>query len=184
MSVEYFREILRELEQTLERVAQKPTEVLTEAILQANRIFLAGAGRSGLMARAFAMRLMHMGFTVSVVGETVTPALGRQDLLLLASGSGETGSLVSMANKCKAIQAKLAVITIVPQSTIGRMADVVIEIPASIKENNGGNRTSLQPMGSLFEQTLLLLTDTVILKLMELRKIQADAMFGRHANLE
>lgn len=183
-SVGYSREILKELEQILGLVAQKPTEVLAETILQSNRIFLAGAGRSGLMAKAFAIRLMHMGLTVFIVGETVTPALGQHDLLLLASGSGETGSLVSMANKCKNIQAKLAVITIVPQSTIGRMADVVVEIPASVKEKSADNSISLQPMGSLFEQTLLLLADAVILRLMEIKKIQADSMFVRHANLE
>ncbi|SHI62804.1 6-phospho-3-hexuloisomerase [Propionispora hippei] len=180
----YSEIIIREIGQVLGQVNTTALEELAAAIRAANRVFVAGAGRSGLMAKAFAMRLMHMGFTVYVVGETVTPSLAAGDLLLLASGSGETGSLVTMADKCKKLQAKLAVLTAAPGSTIGRSADIVVQVPAVTKEAADTRSITAQPMGSLFEQSILLLMDAIIVRLMELQEKTSTAMFSRHANLE
>ena len=91
--------ITKELEATLGSIKEEQTVQLVDCIQQAKRIFIAGRGRSGLMVNCFAMRLMHMGKKVFVVGEIVTPSIEKGDLLLIASGSGETGSLVSMAKK-------------------------------------------------------------------------------------
>ena len=108
-TTEYARRIAAELEYTLSRVDADAAEALADAILGAGKVFVAGAGRSGFAAKAFAMRLMHLGFNTYVVGETTTPDLAPGDLLFIASGSGETGSLVVMARKARSIGAKLAI---------------------------------------------------------------------------
>ena len=93
---EYASLITKEITDTLTKVSPEEGEKLTDMILAAKKIFVAGAGRSGMAARAFAMRLMHMGFESYVGGETITPNLEVDDLFLVVSGSGSTGSLVSM----------------------------------------------------------------------------------------
>jgi len=182
---EYASIIVGELSLTLNKVSPEEGEKLSDMILAADKIFVAGAGRSGLAAKAFAMRLMHMGFDAFVVGETVTPNLAQEDLFIIASGSGETSSLIAMARKAKAIGALLATVTIRPNSSIGVLADLSVTIPAPTpKADVTVDFKSIQPMGSLFEQSLQLFFDAVILKLMEKRGIDSDTMFTRHANLE
>jgi 6-phospho-3-hexuloisomerase len=181
---QYTSEILSELKQTLSAVKADDVNKMMGQILKADSIFVAGAGRSGLMMRAFAMRMMHMGLQVYVVGETVTPGIKASDLLIIGSGSGETKSLVSMAEKAQSIGATIAAVTIVPESTIGRMANTVIQVPATTKESVNGGAATIQPMGSLYEQSILLLFDTIVLGLMRKQESEGSAMFGRHANLE
>jgi 6-phospho-3-hexuloisomerase len=137
------------------------------------------------MVRAFAMRLMHLGFTAYVVGETVTPNIEAGDLLIVGSGSGETASLVSMAAKAKSIGSTLALVSIFPESPIGKQADVVLKIPVptSIAKTSSGFAT-IQPGGTLFEQTMLVAFDAMFLWLMEKLGKSADGIFIRHANLE
>jgi 6-phospho-3-hexuloisomerase len=184
-SIEYSREIIKELEHTLSQVSEEQAEKLVDIILKSKKIFVAGAGRSGFMGKAFTMRLMHMGFEAYVVGETVTPNIEKGDLLLIGSGSGETGSLVSITNKAQKIGAAIVLVTIFPQSSIGKIADVVIKIPAPTpKVETDSGFKSIQPMGSLFEQSLLLFLDTIILRLMEKQGNNSNTMFTRHANLE
>lgn len=177
--------ILAEITRTLSAINAGSTEELRDLILSSKRIYIAGAGRSGLMTRGFAMRLMHMGLTAYVVGEIVTPAIGNGDLLLIASGSGETGSLVNMAKKARSLGAKVALVTIFPESTIGQISDVSLKIPASTPKSALENSaTSIQPMGSLFEQCLMLTLDTLVMMLMEKLNLASDEMFRLHANLE
>ncbi len=182
---EYSKAITDEAERTLSTIDDRDAERLVDAVLSSNRIFVAGAGRSGFMARAFAMRLMHMGFSAYFVGETITPSVRNGDLLVVGSGSGETMSLVAAAGKAKDIGATLCLVSIFPQSSIGKLADIVVRIPASTPK--GETKTpplSIQPMGSLYEQTLLLFLDALILRLMERTGANAADMFTRHANLE
>jgi 6-phospho-3-hexuloisomerase len=184
-TTDYSQEILKELNQTLSNVSADEVEELAKKILDAKRVFLAGLGRSGVAVKAFAMRLMHMGLPVYVVGEIVTPAIQKGDLLVVGSGSGETGSLTIMAKKVKDIGAELALVTIFPQSTIGKLADAIVKIPAPTpKVATESGFKSIQPMGSLFEQSLLLLFDSLILRLMEIKKENSENMMKRHANLE
>jgi len=179
------KRILQELKKTVLSVGNDQAQDLIQSILQAKRIFVAGAGRSGFMVKAFGMRLMHMGYGVYVVGETITPNLMSEDLLIIASGSGATGSLVVMAQKAKAIGARIGLVTIDEQSPIAKLADIVLTIPApSPKVQRETDSTSIQPMGSLFEQSLLLTLDALILMLMERQNKTSDTMFTRHANLE
>ena len=98
---DYINKVLTELEIALTGINDKEIEKLIQAILTSKKIFLAGAGRSGLMIKAFAMRLIHMGFTAYVVGETITPAIASGDLLIIGSGSGSTDSLVVIVGKAR-----------------------------------------------------------------------------------
>ena len=182
---EYAREVISELDRTLSAISPQDAEQLVDRILSAKQIFLAGAGRSGLAVRAFAMRLMHMGFGAYVVGETVTPGMKADDLLVIGSGSGATSSLVAMAEKAKIIGASVALVTIFPDSRIGQLADAVVKIPAPTPKGEGAPQfASVQPMGSLFEQSLLIFFDIIVMRLMEKTGLDSSKMFERHANLE
>ncbi|WP_046175921.1 6-phospho-3-hexuloisomerase [Domibacillus indicus] len=174
--------ILHEIQATAGLIRDEDAAQLVNRILEAKKIFVAGAGRSGFMAKSFAMRMMHVGLDPYVVGETITPNLQEEDLLIIGSGSGETKSLAAMAEKAKSIGASVAAVTIVPDSSIGRLADLVIELPAQTKADTSNK--SIQPMGSLFEQSLLLFYDSLILEIMEKRGMNSGNMYGRHANLE
>lgn len=179
----YTDEILAELKRTLVLINDEDAEKVVEGILRAKKIFVAGGGRSGFMAKAFVMRMMHVGLDAYVVGETVTPNLEPSDIFIVGSGSGETGSLAAMTKKAKSIGATVVAVTINPDSTIGKLADIQIEIPAQAKAE-GTSGKSIQPMGSLFEQSLLLFYDAIILRFMNKKGLNSDKMYGRHANLE
>lgn len=177
--------IVDELKDTLSRVSNERAEYLADMIMKSEKVFVAGAGRSGLAVKAFCMRLMHMGFDAYAVGETVTPNLTDRDVLIIGSGSGGTGSLVAMANKAKELGARVSLITILEQSPIADLADISLTIPAPTPKVAGDiGLKSIQPMGSLFEQGLLLTLDALILVLMGRMKKDSDTMFTRHANLE
>ena len=184
-NLQYSRIILDELNNTLSRISPDDTDRLVTALLEAEEIFTAGAGRSGLAAKGFAMRLMHLGRNSHVVGETCTPNITDKGLLVICSGSGATSSLADHAAKASQMGAEVALITINSDCPIARMADIVIEIPAvSPKRALQGAVKSIQPMGSLFEQSVNLYLDSIILILMEKLQMDSDTMFGRHANLE
>ncbi|MBP1154319.1 MULTISPECIES: 6-phospho-3-hexuloisomerase [unclassified Paenibacillus] len=183
-TTEYLVEIIKELQRSVDLISDEEAERLADQILQSKKIFAAGAGRSGLMVKSFVMRLMQMGFEAYVVGETVTPNLEKDDLFIIGSGSGETKSLVPMAQKAKSLEGIVAAITIFPDSVIGTLSDITVKLPGSPKDRSDGSYKTIQPMGALFEQTLLLFFDAVILKLMEKKGLDSGTMFGRHANLE
>ena len=185
--VELSVSIARELADNLAHEDTESVDALIDEILKANRIFCAGCGRSLLMIRGLAMRLMHLGLTSYVVGETVTPAILPGDLLIVGSGSGETGSLTVMARKTKKIGARMTVITIDPESTLGTLADVVVHIPGTTgKHAKDGSVQSVQPGGNMFEQSMLLLGDALSMCVAERGGLQMsdEAIMKLHANLE
>lgn len=183
-TVNYTKVIVSELEQTLAKVSGDELDQLINAILRSEKVFVAGAGRSGFMAKSFAMRLMHMGVQAYVVGETITPGIGKADLLIAGSGSGTTKSLIAMAEKAKSLEAICAAITINPESRLADISDITVQIPAKPKDSESTEYQSIQPMGSLFEQCLLLVYDAVILALMDKKELNGQTMYGQHANLE
>ena len=183
-TTQYLAKILKELIRTTDHIPDEEAEKLVNGILEAKKVFVAGAGRSGFMAKSFAMRMMHMGIDAYVPGETVTPNFEKDDILIIASGSGETKSLVSMSEKAKSIGGTIAAVTIFPESTIGKIADIKIKLPGSPKDQSEGDYKTIQPMGSLFEQTLLLFCDAVILRFMEKKGLDTNKMYDKHANLE
>lgn len=179
--------VLSDLEIVLEEVDYKDCDelihILVEAYNNNHRIFCVAAGRSLLIIKTFAMRLMHLGFQAHVVGEISTPALTSKDILLIGSGSGETSALKIMSKKAKSIGSRLILITRNRDSGIALNADKVIYIPIGRVENN------LQPSGSIFEQSMMILLDSLVLKLINEGNFQKDKTIDelimiRHANLE
>ncbi|WP_424767642.1 6-phospho-3-hexuloisomerase [Paenibacillus sp. sgz302251] len=181
---QYVAAIVNELQHAADQLVDKQMDQLVDRIAGAGRIFVAGAGRSGLMMRGLAMRLMHIGFDVYVVGDTVTRSLQKGDLLIIGSGSGETKSIVPMAEKARSLEGSVAALTLSPASTLGRLADIVVQLPGAPKDRGEDEAGTIQPMGSLFEQMLLLVGDAVVLRLMQKQELTGSAMYGNHANLE
>ncbi len=188
MTMQDLSAVLAELSDVLRDVDEASVRALEEQILRAARVYVAGAGRSGLMMRAFAMRLMHLGLRVHVVGDVTTPAIGPGDLLVIGSGSGETESLRAMAQKARKLGADLALVTIVCTSSIGDLAGTVVHLdapsPKAAPALGTTTRTSIQVMGAVFEQALLVMLDTVVMRLARSRRMSPDQLFDIHANLE
>ncbi len=177
--------IVAEVSAALTSIDQDDVLALEQIIQRAHHIFVAGTGRSGLCLRAFAMRLMHLGLSAYVVGDVTTPGITKSDLLLIGSGSGRTASLVQYTTRARALTAKVALITATRLSPIGEIADQIVEINAPTPKSDAVARSfSIQPMGTLFEQTLGLLLDVIVLQLMNDLNVDAGQMFARHANLE
>ena len=183
---QYLSNILKELEWATSLICEEDADKLLKAILNAKKVLVAGAGRTGFMGKSFCMRMMHMGIDAYVTGETVTANFEKDDVLIVGSGSGETKSLVSMAEKARSIGGTVVAITINPESTIGKLANFAIKIPGASKDRSGLNEAyqTIQPMGSLFEQTLLMFYDAMILRFMDEKLLDSGKMYGRHANLE
>ncbi|MCZ7385688.1 MAG: 6-phospho-3-hexuloisomerase [Candidatus Methanoperedens sp.] len=166
---------------------------LVDEIIGSKRIFLMGAGRSGLAAKAFAMRLMHMGFNVFVVGETTTPAVQPDDLVIAVSGSGETPSIANLGGIAKKIGSKLAVITSNKDSTLGKISDIVVIVPGRPKEDviyedyherRMVGYPELAPLGTIFEITALVFLDAVVSELMVRTGASEAELKKRHTVFE
>lgn len=181
------KKVLEELQYFSAYIKEEEVANLIEAIEKADRIFVAGSGRSGFAARGFANRLMHLGYTAYFVGETTTPPIKKGDLLLVGSGSGKTSGLVAVAQKAKNLQADIATITLNPDGIIADFADVVVCLPGNTRLADAGGskeRESFQPVGALFEQLCWLLYDSVVSDLLERTGQDFDDMLERHGNLE
>ncbi len=179
----WFRLDLEELEIMLEKVAPVDEAHLGELIARANRIFVVGQGRTGLVMKMFAMRAMQTGILTHIVGETLTPAICPGDLLIAASGSGTTPSVVRAAQRAKEIGAQVAVITSRDSSELAKLADHLTIIPGeSIKLSSQVN-TKL-PMANTLEQTTLIFLDCVLAWLAVHTGQNNEIMMTRHANLE
>jgi 6-phospho-3-hexuloisomerase len=153
-----------------------------------------GAGRSGLVAKAFAMRLMHLGFSVYVVGETTTPAVRPDDVVIAISGSGETRSIADLGKIVKNIGSTLITVTSKRDSTLGSISDIVMVLPSKTKidseaggcleESMRGAYKSLPPLGTSFEITSLIFLDSSIAQLITLTGASEDELKSRHTNIE
>ena len=180
------KQILAELAECVRRV---PGTSITEAavlIEEAPRIFVLGAGRSGLSMRALALRLIHLGKSAFVVGETTTPSIRAGDLLIVGSGSGLTASLLTVAGQARQQGVVILLLTADSGSPMATLADYQIIIPAQISKdgNDGDHVPTVQPLGTLFEQTLFILNDRIILEMMQRMEVGAAQMAERHANLQ
>jgi len=176
--------IFAEVRSVLEGVDPAQVSAVVERLLKAERIYVAGGGRSGLMARAFAMRLMHLGLTTYVVGETTTPAISKPDVLLVFSASGETQVTVLMSRVSKKVGAHVIAVTANPDSPIARAADTVLLLRAPYKSAPRQGLPSMQYAGSLFEQSALILFDAIALEVGRLLGRSDRELRERHANLE
>lgn len=174
--------VIDELAECVKNVSEKEFEELADEIRPDRRIVCDGAGRSRLQIQGFAMRLAQMGFQSSVVGDVTATALKTGDLLFVCSASGETPALVEHAGKAKDIGAEVVLITASENSALSVYADKKVVVRSSSKR--AATAFSVQPMGSLFEQSIGILCDSMVLYLMKKYNISSDDMCDRHANLE
>ena len=171
------RAILDNIESAEEFLDRESIDKFESIIINSKNIFVTGAGRSGLAAKAFAMRLMHLGLSAYVVGETISPAIHADDCIVVISGSGETNTIVSAANKAKERGSKVLALTSYPESTIGQLSDCFILVKGRrkkevddenyMKRQIHGNYTSLTPLGTAFELTTLVFLDAIVSELMD-----------------
>ncbi|MFF2275607.1 6-phospho-3-hexuloisomerase [Agromyces sp. NPDC058126] len=175
-----------ELERVVDRLRRdEPASLSAVAaeISAAPRVFVLGAGRSGLALRMTAMRLMHLGLDVHVVGEATAPAIARNDLLLTASGSGTTAGIVHAVRTATDGGARIAAITATADSPLAAAADAVVIVPASDKLDRSG-AASAQYAAGLFEQSVMLIGDAVFHALWKRSGADPEELWRRHANLE
>lgn len=177
-------EIIKELGQTLGSINSEEVNRLIYSIENADKVFFVGVGRVLLSLQSIAKRLAHLGVQTYVVGQITEPAITENDLLIVGSGSGETAFPLAIAKKAKHFNATVAHIGANPKSSMSEYVDVFVQIPVSTKLNLPGEIPSIQPMTSLFEQSLLLLGDTIALMLVREKEIDMHALWQYHANLE
>ena len=176
--------ITEEIKTCLLRTDEGELRTAADAIAGAKRIFLAGAGRSGAEISAFTMRLMHIGFTAYKVGDVTTPAIKEGDLLVVASGSGKTKSMMLLTETAKAKGAKVLLFTTDGASPIADMSDLSVVIHGKAAKSADTAAVSVQPMSNLFVQALCITFDMIIIDLMELCNLDESLMKDNHANLE
>jgi len=176
--------IATELEKVCYRIDESQVEAFIEAIGNAKRIVLIGAGREGLATRAFAMRLMHLGLDAHWIWDDTTPGIGRGDLLIATSGSGEIGHIHYVVENAKKQAAGIALVTGDPHKRTAELADLILFVPASVYLGTADVVPSVQPMGNLFEQALLITFDMIVMMLRDRLGITPEAMEKRHRNLE
>jgi 6-phospho-3-hexuloisomerase len=170
--------IARDVAAVLTAVDTDQASALARAVWDANSIFLLGAGRSGLLTRAFGTRLVQLGKVCHVVGESTTPAIGPGDLLLVCSRTGETKTVVVLAETALESSATVAVVTADRRSALARLGQLIVHLPVS------ADAAQRQPLGSLFEQALLLFLDAIAWTIAEGKPEALFEMYRRHANLE
>ena len=152
-----------------------------DAIVKADQVFLTGQGRTGLIARAFAMRLMHLGLKSFVVGDATAPAIGPQDLLVACSGSGQTRLTLTIAEQAKRLGARVVAIVGQPQCPLAEVADITAAIGDLPPE---GAAARLLPLASVFELALFIYAEVLQVRLMRRLGVTESEMHARHANLE
>ncbi len=186
--------ILDNIKNAEEFLDEKALDEFENIIIGSKNIFVTGAGRSGLAAKAFAMRLMHLGLSAYVVGETISPAIYEDDCIIAISGSGETNTIVSAAKIAKNRGSKVLAVTSYPESSLGQLADAFILVKGRTKKEVDdenymkrqihGNYTSLTPLGTAFELTTLVFLDAIVSELMEKMQQTESDLKARHTVLE
>ncbi|HTW77204.1 MAG TPA: SIS domain-containing protein [Thermoplasmata archaeon] len=171
------RYIAAEVSEALDRIEPATIRRVVELLARAPATFVYGAGRSGIIGRAFAMRLVQLGLTAYVIGESVTPIVRRGDAVVILSGRGESYSSIQTANIVRREGAELVVVTGRGISKLAHIATVLV--PIDFPEN--GERARFAPLGTLFESASLRLTDALIAELMVVRGETEESMRRRHA---
>jgi len=190
------RLVISEIEQSLLNVSPKQTQLLIDQIVSAQRVFLVAIGRVQLSLQCFGKRLAHLGVKVELVGSLTEKPATKKDLLIVASGSGESLIPIQITKKAKSIGCKIFLITSAKNSTIRKLSNFYVELKAPSKKDFGTNfnkslfdsssktQKSVQPMSSLFDQALHIYGDIVSLGIIEKLKISKKKLWKLHANLE
>ena len=190
-------EILTGAQQAISELDFDQVEKMIQMILDARhkRIFVVGVGRSGFVGRAFAVRLMNLGFNVYFLGETITPAATKEDLIIVISGSGTTKLAITASSTAREIGAKVIAITSYPESQLGRTADHIVFVGGRTKigwprkkdylaRQILGERETLSPLGSIFENNAMIFLDSLIVELMHRLGKTEEEMRKLHATIE
>ncbi|MEM3642064.1 MAG: 6-phospho-3-hexuloisomerase [Candidatus Bathyarchaeia archaeon] len=190
-------EIISGIKRSIEELNMKEVERLIQLLLESKdkKIFIVGMGRSGFVARAFALRLMNLGFNVYFLGETITPAAEKGDILIAISGTGATKIVLTASTAAKEIGATVVAITSFPESPLGRMADHIVTIRGRTKTGWPreedylarqiiGEREPLSPLGSIFENNCLVFLDSLVVELMHRLGRTEEDLKRRHATIE
>jgi 6-phospho-3-hexuloisomerase len=190
-------EIIGCIKACMEELNLKEVERFISLLLEAKekKIFTVGMGRSGFVARAFALRLMNLGFNVYFLGETITPAAEKGDMFIAISGTGSTKMVLTASSAARDIGATVVAITSFPKSQLGQMADLVVTIKGRTKAGMPkeedylarqiiGEREPLTPLGSIFENNSMVFLDSLVVELMHrMGRTEAD-LKRRHATIE
>lgn len=176
--------VLGEIQGVAAKVDRAAVSALVDRLVEAPRVFVAGEGRSGLMGKAFAMRLMHLGLTVYAVGETITPSVGAGDLVVAISGSGTTGGTVRVAQGAVTAGASVHAVTTDPGSPLAEAAADVLVLPAATKYRRADEAPTIQPLSSLFDQITHIVLDVVALQVARRRDVDNDRARQAHSNTE
>ena len=180
-------EIANQIQKNAEIIDKDQIIKFIEIMLQKKKedcmIFVYGAGRSGFVGRCFAQRMMHLGIKACFVSDAITPQYTNKDLVVIISGSGETTSPVAIAQKAKKIGGSIALLTGNPESSIGKISDIVIKIEGKSKDIATSQET-LAPYTSLFDISSLSVLDSVGSALMKILGVTEDDIDKRHATIE
>jgi 6-phospho-3-hexuloisomerase len=177
--------ILKEISAALSGIHESATQKFLCILSKAKRVYITGVGRSGLVVKAFGQRLMHLGFQVHLADEITAPGIAKKDVLVACSGTGTTKLTLYMARKAAGIGAKVVALTARPASPLAKTSELTILIPVPLEYGHRSHGiVSHQPARSLFEQTLLLYLDSIIMALIDRLKIAQTRIERRHANLE
>lgn len=192
MVIETAKEINKMIKDVLDQLDEDQVDELMKKLGRSKNIFLVGAGRSGLVAKAFAMRLMHLGFNVYVVGESITPSVRKGDLVIAISGSGKTSSTLAVVETAKKLGITVVTLTTYPNSPIAKKSDIVVVIKGRVERGEKdyipgqltGAHEPLTPLGGLFELSTMIFLDAIITRLMKIFKEDETDLKKRHATLE
>lgn len=174
--------VVEELSTVFNQLDAGSVEDFINAVLAADKVLVVGVGRVRIALAAFVKRLNHLGIPAWLVGDVNEPPITDRDLLLIGSGSGESIFPKNIAICAKKYGATLAHLTSSPHSSIAEMSDVVVDFHCGSKSGSGIH--SIQPMTTLFEQSLLLFGDMICLQLMRRKGLSVEQVSGQHANLE
>jgi 6-phospho-3-hexuloisomerase len=176
--------ILEENRRLLQSLSDEALEDFISRIDEANAIFCSAQGRSGYVLRCFCMRLMHLGYRVYFCGETITPAIGEGDMLVVLSGSGETASTFEAVQIAKKRGAMIVAILGNLSTRIAPLVDHSIYLPGTTKLRRDSEPVSSQLTGSLFEQAAFIFLEAVVLALSQDRGEELDSELRLHAVIE
>ncbi|RDU38163.1 6-phospho-3-hexuloisomerase [Neobacillus piezotolerans] len=172
--------ILKEINEVVSKVDEQSLANAAAVLSKDRRIFVVGEGRSGLMAKGFAMRLMHLGYEVYVVGETITPAIKENDVVVAVSGSGKSANVVSDAKKAKEKGATVLALTSNLESDLARCSDESVLVPGTVRGDEGESRKSIQLLSSLFDQSVHIVLDGLCLYLSRRDGVSNETATGKH----
>lgn len=170
------RYILEEGKKVIDSIDFESIKLTTDSILRSKQSFVYGVGRSGIVGKAFAMRLVQLGLKAYFIGESTTPIVEKGDTVILISNTGETSSAIQTAEIVNRVGAHSVVLTSKPESTLAGLAEVLITLKMPEKID-----TDLAPLGTLFEDMAIIVLDGMISEIMERKGENDESMRSRHA---